>query len=67
MTPASWIWVGVWIVALLIMTILIVVGPREWSDDARDVLRARYAHGELSETEFRHALEILDDPVLRAR
>lgn len=33
--------------------------PRQSSDSAEDVLRARFAHGEIDTAEYKHALEIL--------
>ena len=65
MTLGGWIWMAVWIVALLVMIWLVVGGWRREStkDDPRDLLRTRYARGEISEDEYRHALQILDEPI----
>ena len=64
MTLGGWIWMVVWIVALLVMVWLAVGGwRREERDDPLLVLRARYARGEISEDEFRHARQILDEAI----
>ena len=50
MTLGGWIWMAVWIVALAGMIWLLVAGSRrEPRDDPLDLLRARYARGEISE------------------
>jgi putative membrane protein len=61
MTLGGWIWMAIWVIALLIMVWLLVSGGRgrERADDPLDILRARYARGEISEEEFRHARDIL--------
>ncbi len=60
----GWIWMAVWIVALLAMVWLAVGGwRREEREDPLDLLRARYARGEISEDEFRHARQILGEPI----
>jgi putative membrane protein len=61
MTLGGWIWMGVWIVALLVMVWLIVAGTRERNprEDALDILRARFARGELSQEEFERARDAL--------
>jgi putative membrane protein len=60
MTLGAWIWMVVWIVALLVMVWLLVAGgsiaPQE---SPLDVLRRRYAAGEITEEEFRHARDVL--------
>jgi len=57
MGPWGWIWMLVWIVALLVMVWLIVRGPadRTAAEDAMAILRARFAHGEISQEEFERA------------
>lgn len=63
MTLGGWIWMVVWVGALLVMVWLLVAGGRRVErDDPLDILRARYARGEISEAEFRHARDLLDDP-----
>jgi putative membrane protein len=61
MTLGGWVWMAVWVIALIVMVWLIVGGSRGQarSDDPLDILRARYARGEISEEEFRHAREVL--------
>ena len=61
MGPAGWIWMLVWIAALLVMVWLIVRRPEgpSTTEDARSILRARFARGEISETEFERASTVL--------
>lgn len=61
MTIGGWIWMAVWVVALVVMVWLLVsAGGRHHSDDdPLEILRRRYARGEMSEEEFRHARDIL--------
>jgi putative membrane protein len=61
MTLGGWIWMVVWIGALLGMVWLLVAGGRRVErDDPLDILRARYARGEINEAEFRHARDLLE-------
>lgn len=61
MTLGGWIWMAIWVIALLAMVWLLVSGERgrSQSDDPLEVLRARYARGEISEEQFRHARDVL--------
>jgi putative membrane protein len=63
MTLGGWIWMAVWIVALLVMVWLLVSSDRRrdrhGGDDPLEILRRRFANGEMSEEEFRHARDIL--------
>ncbi len=61
MGPAGWIWMLVWIAALLFMVWLIVHRPEADTpaEDALAILRARFARGEISETEFERACSVL--------
>lgn len=61
MGPAGWIWMLVWIAALLFMVWLIVGRPEgdTSEEDALSILRARFARGEISENEFERACSVL--------
>jgi putative membrane protein len=61
MEPWGWVWMLVWIAALLVMTWLIVRTPREQptSDDAIGILRGRFARGEIDQQEFERARDVL--------
>jgi putative membrane protein len=61
MTIGGWIWMAVWVGALIVMVwLLVFAGNRhEKDDDPIEILRARFARGEMSEEEFRHARDIL--------
>ncbi len=58
----GWIWMAVWIAALLVMVWLIVRGPGRSSEvDALEILRARFARGEINADEFERARQVLRD------
>jgi len=61
MTIGGWIWMAVWVVALIVMVWLLVSAgnQRPKGDDPIEILRSRFARGEMSEEEFRHARDIL--------
>lgn len=61
MTLDGWIWMGAWIVALFGMIWLIVGRAREPDprQDAIEILRARFARGEISRDEFEKARDTL--------
>jgi len=61
---AGWIWMFVWVAALLVIVWLIVrpSGDRTPTEDAVAILRARFARGEISEAEFERAREVLGAP-----
>jgi uncharacterized membrane protein len=58
----GWIWMAVWIGALLVMVWMIVQSPsRPVEADAMEILRARFARGEISKDEFEQARAVLFD------
>jgi uncharacterized membrane protein len=61
MTADAWLWMGVWVVALLVMVWLLVRGGERSSrtDDPDVILRARYARGEITQAEFEQAQRVL--------
>lgn len=60
MAPGDWIWMLVWIVALLFMVWLIVRAPsRSVADDALAIVAARFARGEISQQEYEQARDAL--------
>jgi putative membrane protein len=61
MTLGGWIWMAIWVVALLAMVWLLVAGGRgrEREKDPLEILRRRFASGEITEEEFRHARDVL--------
>ena len=63
MTLGGGIWMVIWVGALLLMVGLLVAGGRRIErDDPLEILRGRYARGEISEAEYRHARELLSEP-----
>ncbi|HEY3334991.1 MAG TPA: hypothetical protein VGK16_07095 [Candidatus Limnocylindrales bacterium] len=65
MGTEAWIWMGAWALVMVLVVWLLVRDPHHEShDDPGAILRARFARGELSEDEYRRAIEALDaDPV----
>jgi uncharacterized membrane protein len=61
MGPFGWIWMVVWIAALVFMVWLIVRSPAERTatEDAMAILRARFARGEISREAFEQARSAL--------
>jgi putative membrane protein len=60
MTAGAWIWMAVWIGALLVMVWMLVADGRSVAPESpAEVLRRRYAAGEISEEELRHARDVL--------
>jgi uncharacterized membrane protein len=57
----GWLWMGVWVLALVVMVWLLVREPRRnGRDDALDTLRSRFARGEISQAEFEAARRLLE-------
>jgi uncharacterized membrane protein len=57
----AWLWMGVWVLALVVLVWLLVREPRRSSrDDPLETLRARLACGEITPTEFEQARRLLD-------
>ena len=56
MTIAGWAWMLIWIGALLVMVWLLVrPGDHPAVEDAMEILRNRFARGEISQEEFERA------------
>jgi uncharacterized membrane protein len=62
MNFGGWIWIGVWIVALLLMVWFITRSPDPYpaTQQPHDILRTRFARGEISQAEFEQARRVLD-------
>lgn len=59
-TLGAWLWMAIWIVALLVMVWALVAGGRgAQAESPSAILRRRYAAGDISEDEFRHARDVL--------
>ena len=60
MDAGAWIWMLVWIVGLVAMVWLIVRADRRApADDPDEILRARFARGEISADELERARLVL--------
>jgi putative membrane protein len=56
----GWVWMAVWVAALFAMVWLVLRSPgRPGDGDALDILRARFARGEISQEEFERARRAL--------
>jgi uncharacterized membrane protein len=60
MNLGGWAWMGVWIVALVVMVWFITRSPDSRTQDPVEILRARFARGEISQVEFEQARRVLD-------
>jgi uncharacterized membrane protein len=57
----GWLWMGAWVLALVVMVWLLVREPRRnGRDEALDTLRSRLARGEISRDEFEAARRLLE-------
>lgn len=61
MALGDWAWMAVWIVVLGAMVWLIFAGFRDRAprDDPLEILRARFARGEISQDEYERARTVL--------
>lgn len=60
MDAGVWAWMAIWVLALFGMVWLIVWDGRKTDlQTPAEILRRRFAAGEISEEEFRHASEVL--------
>jgi putative membrane protein len=61
MALGGWLWMTFWIVGLVAMVWLIVRGSNERpvEQDALEILRARFARGEISQDEYEQARDVL--------
>ena len=61
MSAAGWIWMLVWVAALLLMVWLVVRRPDQASstEDPLANLRARFARGEIDQDAFERAKDVL--------
>jgi putative membrane protein len=58
----AWAWMGAWALLMALVVLFLVREPRHARhDDPAEILRDRFARGEISEEEFRRAVAALDD------
>ncbi|MHB8961225.1 MAG: SHOCT domain-containing protein [Candidatus Limnocylindrales bacterium] len=58
----AWVWIGAWALVMAVVVWLLLREPRRGRrDDPAEILRDRFARGEISEEELRRALATLDD------
>jgi uncharacterized membrane protein len=63
MNLGGWVWMGAWILALLVMIWFITSSPdthRSATTEPRDILRTRFARGEINQAEYEQACRVLD-------
>jgi uncharacterized membrane protein len=57
----GWLWMGAWVLALVVLVWLLVREPRRSGrDEALDTLRSRLARGEISQAEFEATRRLLE-------
>ena len=57
----GWLWMGAWILAIVVMVWLLVREPRRSGrDEALDALRSRFARGEISQAEYEATRRLLE-------
>lgn len=60
MTAGAWIWMAIWMAVLVAIVWFLVIGDRqEERENPAEILRRRFAAGDISEDEFRHARDVL--------
>jgi uncharacterized membrane protein len=62
MNLGGWVWMGIWIFALVVMVWFITRSPdtHRGVQEPLEILRARYARGEISLAEYEQARRVLD-------
>jgi putative membrane protein len=62
MNLGGWVWMGIWIFALVVMVWFITRSPdtQRGIQEPLEILRARYARGEISQAEYEQARRVLD-------
>jgi uncharacterized membrane protein len=63
MNLGGFVWMGVWIFALVVMVWFITRSPdtgRSATTEPRDILRSRFARGEINQAEYEQACRVLD-------
>lgn len=62
MGTEAWVWMGAWALVLALVVWFLAREPRRARHpDPADILRDRFARGEISEEEYRRAMAALDD------
>ena len=62
MNLGGWVWMGVWILALVVMVWFITRSPdaHRGTQEPLEILRTRFARGEISQAEFEQARRVLE-------
>lgn len=62
MTSGGWLWMGIWVIAIVAMVWFITRSPQSarGADEPREILRVRFARGEISQAEYEQARRVLD-------
>jgi uncharacterized membrane protein len=61
MVAGGWLWMGTWILAIIVMVWLITRSPGSSrpTEDSFEILRARFARGEITQAEYEQARRVL--------
>ena len=58
----AWVWIGAWALVMVLVVWFLTRDPRRARhQDPAEILRDRFARGEISEEEYRRAITALDD------
>ncbi len=62
MAADGWLWLVIWAIAIVVLIWLITRGSNDGArpEEPLEILRRRFARGEISETEYRSALQALE-------
>ena len=62
MNVGGWAWMGIWILALVLMVWFIVRSPDSHSSTPvpLEILRSRFARGEINQAEYEQARRVLE-------
>jgi putative membrane protein len=62
MNLGGWVWMGVWIFALVVMVWFITRSPdtQRGNQEPLEILRTRFARGEISQAEYEQARRVLE-------
>lgn len=64
MGTEAWIWMGAWALVMILVVWLLVREPgHDTSEDPSAIVRARFARGEITEGEFKRAMDALTPDV----
>jgi putative membrane protein len=63
MTSGGWLWMGLWTIAIVVMIWFITRSPQPGNraQEPLEILRVRFARGEISQAEYEQARHLIDE------